>query len=243
MSAPLNIFDHDLVPYGQFILGPGDHVMGLELLARWRPADGSWPVSHLVVAPEIERLGLQLQFDGFMCSISRAVLQRAPDLKVHVNVGAVSLQTPGCAQTLLAGIDPAMAGQLVLELTEGDQIREHRVMAKNLRHLVDAGVSLSLDDYGTHFSLPILAGFLPMIHQAKLAREFIEHIDSSRDARRVVEAHVRVLHHLGLQVLGEGVERQAQADILADFGVQLFQGYHFHRPEQLESLAFFAQTS
>ena len=97
------------------------------------------------------------------------------------------------------------------------------------------GVRISMDDFGTGYSSLSYLRKLPA-QQLKIDRSFVLDLETSGDARAVVDAVVRLAHALGLRVVAEGVETQGQRDILMAMGCDELQGYLFARPMGAQAL-------
>jgi EAL domain-containing protein (putative c-di-GMP-specific phosphodiesterase class I) len=91
------------------------------------------------------------------------------------------------------------------------------------------GVFLSIDDFGTGYSSLACLRQLPA-KQLKIDRSFVKDLESSADARAVVDAVVRLSHALGLTVVAEGVETEGQRALLVQLGCDELQGFYFARP-------------
>jgi EAL domain-containing protein (putative c-di-GMP-specific phosphodiesterase class I) len=100
------------------------------------------------------------------------------------------------------------------------------------------GFRIAVDDFGTgHSSLAYLKDF--PIHKLKLDRAFIKDLPGDSAGMQIAEAVIRLGHSLGLTVLAEGVETEAQADFLAHAGCRYAQGYLFAQPMWEEDLLTF----
>ncbi|GAC1378224.1 MAG: hypothetical protein NVSMB43_19860 [Pseudarthrobacter sp.] len=121
------------------------------------------------------------------------------------------------------------AGLLELEITEGTAITDLPGAAVQLRHLIDAGVGVALDDYGTAHSTPTLLRVLPMT-RVKIDKSFIHDIDTDRATAAIVKGIIYAMHSLGIRITAEGVERTAQLAVLQDMACDTAQGYLFSRP-------------
>jgi EAL domain-containing protein (putative c-di-GMP-specific phosphodiesterase class I) len=112
-------------------------------------------------------------------------------------------------------------------VTEGMLIRDVHASNATLRRLRALGIRIALDDFGTGYSsLAYLRGL--QVDALKIDRSFVT---AMTDAGPVlVEAIVRVAHHLGLRVVAEGVETTTHRDALRDLGTDDAQGYLFARP-------------
>jgi EAL domain-containing protein (putative c-di-GMP-specific phosphodiesterase class I) len=90
-------------------------------------------------------------------------------------------------------------------------------------------VFLSIDDFGTGYSSLSYLRQLPA-RQIKIDRSFVKDLAATADARAVVDAVIKLAHALGLRVVAEGVETEAQRDILLRLGCDELQGFYFARP-------------
>jgi len=104
-----------------------------------------------------------------------------------------------------------------------------------LRQIHELGVPLSIDDFGTGYSSLAYLRQL-RVQQLKIDRSFIRDLDSSVDARAVVDAIIRLAHSLGLRVVAEGVETVEQHEALVELGCDELQGYFFARPMTADAL-------
>jgi EAL domain-containing protein (putative c-di-GMP-specific phosphodiesterase class I) len=97
------------------------------------------------------------------------------------------------------------------------------------------GVEVSIDDYGTGFSSLAYLRNLPL-QELKIDRTFISTITEDERSRMIVTTTTQLAHALGLRVVAEGVEDEAQRDLLRSLGVDILQGYFFGRPMPAEHL-------
>jgi EAL domain-containing protein (putative c-di-GMP-specific phosphodiesterase class I) len=101
--------------------------------------------------------------------------------------------------------------------------------ASTLRHLKGQGVRLSVDDFGTGYSSLTYLKRFPL-DALKIDRAFISDIGTGTDGTTIPLAIIRLAHSLGLTVVAEGVETQAQYSFLKAHGCDEMQGYYFARP-------------
>lgn len=220
----------------------GDRALhGCEALVRWRREDGS-VISPALFVPAAERCGLIVELTHWVlregCRQLRAWDEQGlnPGL-LGVNLSANHFQFDDMVPRLLdivreVGVDPR---RICLEVTEGAMADPERCHAK-VEELKRAGFSVSVDDFGTGFSsLSYLKRFA--FDELKVDRSFVSGIETDEDDRAIVSAIVSLAHSLGLRVVAEGVENQAQVDFLQARGCDLMQGYWFARPLPGEQLA------
>ena len=117
----------------------------------------------------------------------------------------------------------------MLELTESDPLWPNTHTVTGLHLLIDAGVQLSIDDFGTgHSSLERLR--VLRVHELKIDRSFVDGMLGDASQREIVRTVIDLAHGLGCQVVAEGVETDAQVDTLLQLGCVVAQGYLFAQP-------------
>ncbi|MBW8848977.1 MAG: EAL domain-containing protein, partial [Burkholderiales bacterium] len=115
---------------------------------------------------------------------------------------------------------------LAVEITEGLLLERDEVVAERLRGLRDAGMSISLDDFGTGYSsLSYLQHH--EIDTVKIDRSFVAGLEDGSKALALCRAIVTMAHELGMEVVAEGVETEAQMRALRDMGCDWGQGWWF----------------
>lgn len=154
--------------------------------------------------------------------------EHAPMVPVAINLSAVQ-----CVQAeLLNQIATAMAAHglekhaIEFELTETAVMHNPDEAARNLHGLKALGVQLSLDDFGTGYSSLAQLKRFPFDF-VKIDRSFIAGIDSNPEDEAIAAAIIAMAHSLGLKVVAEGVETQAQLDVLLTLHCDEMQGYLF----------------
>lgn len=121
------------------------------------------------------------------------------------------------------------AAMLELEISESLAMELDDRVLDQLRALRDDGVRIAIDDFGTGYSNLSRLRELP-IDRVKIDRSLVRDIAISAEARTICSAVVGLIHGLGMEVVVEGVETQAQMEMLRVIGCTLFQGYHLARP-------------
>ena len=155
---------------------------------------------------------------------------------------AINLSAVQCAQSeLLECIGAALAshelarGCIEFELTETAVMNNPEDAARNLRALKQLGVQLSLDDFGTGYSSLAQLKRFPFDF-VKIDRSFVSGVDSNAEDAAIVAAIIAMAHSLGMRVVAEGVETEAQLSVLRALRCDELQGYYFSRP--VDSSAF-----
>jgi EAL domain-containing protein (putative c-di-GMP-specific phosphodiesterase class I) len=108
------------------------------------------------------------------------------------------------------------------------------LMIERLQALRSTGIAIAIDDFGTGFSSLSYLDQLPA-DRVKIDRAFVHALDSG-SGRRIADMIVPLGHKIGLKVLAEGVETEAQAAILKELGCDEVQGYLYGRPMPLDQL-------
>ena len=211
-------------------------IVAAEALVRWQhPLRGLLlPDSFIGVA---EQTGL---IDG----LGREVLRMAcaqiaawsadpatRRLSLSVNVSPLQFRREDFVDEVLdmvadAAVDP---GLLKLELTESMVMDDLDDAASKLSRLKEHGIRVSLDDFGTGSSSLSYLTRLPL-DQLKIDKAFVRKLPASRDDALVAQTIIAMAKGLGLEVVAEGVETQAQLDFLRGHGCDLYQGYLLARP-------------
>lgn len=208
---------------------------GAEALIRWHhPLVGPVPPSTFIPLAEINgligRIG-QWTLDQ-CCRLLAAARDRGIAMpRIAVNLSPIELLHGNVAERVIAatrrhGVSPH---QLELEITETAVISDPVGATLALETVRALGTTVAIDDFGTGYSSLAYLKRLP-IDVVKLDRSFVAEIDSSPIDRRIVRTVVALAHTLGLTVVAEGVERQAQADLLAKCRVDVVQGFHYAHP-------------
>jgi diguanylate cyclase (GGDEF)-like protein/PAS domain S-box-containing protein len=213
----------------------GDAITGVEALLRWRTADGELrsPAEFIPIAEET----------GEIVAIGRWVLEQACRQaaawhaaglsfgRMAVNVSAVQLRRPEFAAEVveIAGRCGWPTDRLVLELTESTLMADSETLRRGFELFDAHGIGLAIDDFGTGFSN---LGYLHRIpvRSLKIDRSFVSQLHLQPNMPELTQAVVGLGHALGLKVVAEGVETEAQLEMLRAQGCDEAQGYLFTRP-------------
>jgi diguanylate cyclase (GGDEF)-like protein/PAS domain S-box-containing protein len=212
----------------------------LEALVRWHhPQFGLVSPMEFVPLAEQYGLGFQLLRRVLSQALAQCARWREQGLarSVSVNVSASSIADPGflpCVATELARAGlPCEA--LVLELTEDAFACEGPGVRDALNELHSIGVRVAIDDFGTGYSSLAYLKQLP-VSAVKLDRSFVAGLGSDGSDDAIVALAVELGHHLGLTVIGEGVETAVQLDALRRHGCDVAQGYWVFRPASARAI-------
>jgi len=228
--------EKQLVLYYQPQLGDGGRIVGAEALLRWRhPQRGIVPPAEFI--PLAEETGLIVPIGNWVLETACAQLKAWQDdlatrgLQVAVNVSARQFHQPGfvdVVRRVLArtGADPVL---LKLELTESVIIDDIEDTIDKMRELKALGIGFSMDDFGTGYSSLSYLRQLPL-DQLKIDRSFIQDVDSNAGDAEIVRSIIAMAQALGLHVIAEGVEKEAQRHFLDSHDCNAYQGFLFGHP-------------
>lgn len=216
-------------------------MLGVEALVRWQhPQRGLVPPGEFI--PVAEDSGLIGAIDAWVLrqACQQMCKWQADGIAlqfVAVNVssrlfsrGELELQV---AQILgETGLDPAC---LELEVTESAVMDDPDHALERLHKLRALGVRLAIDDFGTGYSSLARLKRLP-VDKLKLDQSFVRGLPADSDDAAIARAVITLGHSLGLRVLAEGIEQEAQANFLRELGCSLGQGYWFGRPQPADAL-------
>lgn len=153
------------------------------------------------------------------------------NIHVSVNLSARQLKDKGFQQVITSTLQNSQISPecLELELTESMIIEDADSVISLLRQFRESGIKISVDDFGTGYSSLSYLRELP-VDTLKIDRAFIENVENSKQQLAIVKAIVVLGESLGLQIVAEGVENDAQLQLLKELGCDLIQGYHVSKP-------------
>ncbi|PLX76517.1 MAG: hypothetical protein C0607_04245 [Azoarcus sp.] len=209
-------------------------VIAAEALLRWtHPELGA--ISPARFIPLAEELGLIERLGEWVlriaCEQALAWQAAGTPLRVAVNVSARQFRSENLPERVAAileetGLDPAL---LELELTESMLMGKVDQAEEMLRRLNGLGVTIALDDFGTGYSSFAYIQHFP-IDTLKVDQTFVRAMLTGKSGVAIVSAIIAVAHSLGMRVIAEGVEMEAQRHQLVDLGCDELQGYLLGRP-------------
>ncbi|THD49495.1 MAG: EAL domain-containing protein [Bradyrhizobium sp.] len=203
-------------------------ITGCEALLRWRhPEHGMIEPARFI--PVAEDTGLINQLGEWALDAACAEAASWPDhIKIAVNVSPVQFRNQTLALKVAAALAASglSANRLELEITEAVLIRDDEAALATLHELRRLGVRIALDDFGTGYSsLSYLQRF--PFDKIKIDRSFIENIAASEASSSIVRAVVGIGAARNMTTTAEGVETEAQREILCKLGCTEMQGYLF----------------
>ena len=219
-------------------------VTAAEALLRWNhPTRGMVMPGNFI--PLAERSGLIGPLGNWVieaaCKQARAWRDKGLRMRVAINLSAYQMRQDDIADRIAEAlarhrIHPSL---LTCEITETAAMEDTGATQETFRRLGEMGTHLSIDDFGTGYSSLSYLRQLPA-EELKIDASFVKDVDSSADARAVVDAVVRLAHALGLKVVAEGVETLRQQKILVELGCDELQGYLFAKPMSARALLLWA---
>ena len=216
--------------------GAIDYAAGVEALVRWQhPVRGVVPpYEFIALAEECGLIGALGDF--VLTQACRDFVQWKEDLGkaaprlLAVNLSRAQLAQPAWTEVVIGilGSCGMQAHNLQLEVTESLAAQDRQVQER-LHELKAHGIKLALDDFGTGYSSLASLHLLP-VDTVKIDRSFVSQGDTSHHHRVLIEATVKVARSLGMDTVAEGIETQAQADVVRELQCDKGQGYLFSRP-------------
>ena len=205
---------------------------GFEALLRWQsPQFGN--ISPAKFIPLAEEARLIEPIGEWVLRTACAEAATWPSgVRIAVNVSAEQLQNPQFVSTVTSALANSglLAERLELEVTESVFMHEGLGATKVLDRVLDLGVKLSLDDFGTGFSS---LGYLSRTRfsSIKIDRSFVKSASKGvREAIAIIRAVVALAKSLGMATTAEGVETEAEHKLVQELGCSKVQGFYFGRP-------------
>lgn len=209
-------------------------ITGAEALVRWQDGPNMVPPSEFI--PIAEETGLILPLGDFVMrtAIGQAaewLQQGLPLGSIAINVSAAQLQESGFSNSIseLCRSAGLSTEKVHIEITETLLMRDYDRAVALLQTLRHAGYSISLDDFGTGYSSLSHLKALPL-DCLKIDRSFVSGIVDSPKERAIIKTIIQLGQTLGLNIVAEGIETQAQANYLREYQCDEAQGFLFSRP-------------
>ena len=215
---------------------------GCEALIRWKHRKLGYVRPDRFI-PILEETGMITELGRWILNTACKEAMKWPEpVTVAVNISAVQF----ARSDILADIDKALRQsrlpkeRLHIEITESLFIADPKAVIYKLNAIRENGIKIALDDFGTGYSS------LSYIHQfpldkIKIDRAFVKDLPHSLDSMAVITAVVALAHGFDMDIVAEGIETAAQAELLQHAGCHIGQGYFFGKPLAYED--FYAYLS
>ncbi|MFD1327430.1 bifunctional diguanylate cyclase/phosphodiesterase [Mycoplana ramosa] len=227
------IENNEFIPYYQpQICARTLKLAGVEALIRWRhPRDGLlFPDRFLKVAEDLNVTATldRIVLEKALIDCSRWAAKGILMPKISVNVSARRLRDETLVETL-TGLQ-ILPGQISFELVESIFLDESDdIVLGNIERIKDLGIDIEIDDFGTgHTSIVSLLKLRPK--RLKIDRQLVAPILASRHEQALVRSIIDIGKSLGIEIVAEGVETMAHAEMLSALGCDLLQGFAFAAP-------------
>lgn len=220
---------------------PSRTIVGFEALLRWKNRELG-EVSPVEFIPIAEQTGLIVPIGQYVLTEALSMLNYLQHkhnraFKMAVNLSPRQFRNPQLTHQIERSLSESGVPRhsLELEITEGVLMGGHSYIDKALAELHDLGVAISMDDFGTGYSSLSYLRRYPF-DTLKIDRSFVKDVAQDPRGRELVNATIAMAHGLGLKVVAEGVETEAQLKYIEQQGCNYAQGYLFSRPACQEAL-------
>ena len=217
------------------------HLYGVEALIRWQNETlGFVPPDKFISIAEAS--GLMPRLGEFILRRSLNEMKQVQEdmgleFHVSVNISVRQFMQANFMALLLDAVDESGLSRVFisLEITESLFIEDLDYILPLLNQIHDLGIQISMDDFGTGYSSLSMLRALP-VDELKIDKSFVDNILNDDAARKMIQNIIAIGKNYEMAILAEGVETQAQADLLTQFGCDRFQGYLYSRPLTVENL-------
>jgi EAL domain-containing protein (putative c-di-GMP-specific phosphodiesterase class I) len=230
------------VHYQPIVSAAGEELVGFEALVRWaHPERGLLRAAEFIPLAEqtgmVRSIGHRVLLEAArQCSAWQARYE-APGLRMAVNISAPELAAPDLQRRIVEILAESSlaAADLILEINARALVSSTDVTLAKLPLLRDLGVQLALDGFVP--GAPPLSELREQpVDIVKIAKSSLDGVPESEQDTQAVREVIELAHTLGLEVVGEGVERNEQLTTLQELGCDLVQGYLLARPQSSERI-------
>nr|WP_100637979.1 EAL domain-containing protein [Marinobacter salexigens] len=214
-------------------------ITGMEALIRWPAREQPAPADQIITLAE--QTGLIKPLTRWVLEQSlelrNRLLERGQLLDLSVNISPNNLREPDFPVFVkrLMGAHLQHKGAIIFEVTETSMMQDPVNALKALNSLADAGIPMSIDDFGSGYSSLSYIKQLPA-SEIKIDRSLITDLATREEDRVIVQTTINMCHSLGYLVVAEGVENEATAAILKEMGCDMIQGYLLSPPLPFEQM-------
>lgn len=220
---------------------------GVEALIRWQNQTlGFVPPDQFIAIAEstglMPRVG-QFVLTTAMREIQALRVSTGYPFNLSINISVKQFMQAGFLESLENAIKHTGIDRLsiALEITESLFIDDIDYILPLLQQVRDMGMEISMDDFGTGYSSLSMLASLP-IDELKIDKGFVDHIIEDPAAKKMIKNIIAIGKNYNMAVLAEGVETEAQANVLKSFGCDRFQGYYFAKPLSIEGLEHYLES-
>ncbi len=234
MQGALNNGDFE-VYYQPIIQVETKEIVAAEALIRWKhPQYGLIPPDVFIYLMEktgfIVKLG-QYVLEEVLKQQKRWELFKFKQIEVSINVSMVEINTGEFVQHVERKLGEHQINPELLkfEITEGVAMINEAETVRHFLALKKLGVGISLDDFGTGYTS---FGYLKKFpaDNLKIDKSLVDYILTNEEDQRIVKAIIELAHTLGMKIVVEGIENKKMVDMIASYGCDYMQGYHFAKP-------------
>ncbi|MBU9712276.1 EAL domain-containing protein [Evansella tamaricis] len=212
-----------------------NQIIGIEALIRWNSPDRGM-VSPVEFIPLAEETGLIVPLGRWVLEESCRQMKTWIDQGISPMIISINISARQIQQKQFVGDVKMILEQtelppeyLCLEITESTAIKDVEISMNMLKELGELGIKIAIDDFGIGYSSLAMLKQLP-ITTIKIDRSFIRDMDEDKDDAAIVKAIIAMAHSLELTVTAEGVETEAQRQILLNENCNYVQGYYYKKP-------------
>lgn len=211
-------------------------IVAAEALLRWRHPNGEIKLPGTFIK-RAEETGMIVEIGDWVVATIADTIARwgriGIEQRLAINISARQLDHADFFRRLREAMKDADAPASLLELEITETLAMHcsEEVIEALSQFRDDGATISIDDFGTGYSNLARLRDLP-VDRVKLDRSLIEHIATRSQARAIVHAVIGLIHGLGCEAVAEGIETEAQSEVLRIIGCDVIQGYAVAEPMQ-----------
>lgn len=222
-------------------------IMGMEGLVRWKHPQGI--ISPVEFIPLAEEIGLISEIDRIVMDkafreVGELINSGMVSLRLALNCSAKSLHYKGLPDIISSALSKYnfRPEWFELEITETSIMRDIEASRSILYMLLETGISITLDDFGTGYSSLSQLKNLPL-HSLKIDASFVRELENNRNDAHITESIIAMSRRVGIEVVAEGVEKEAQLEFLRNAGCDIAQGFLISKPIPLKDLKVFIGVS
>lgn len=233
------VLNNDLQLYLQSQVNTHGEIIGAEALLRW-PHKKRGFVNPATFIPIAEETGLIVTLGEWVlretCQVLNELKKIGSPLRIAINVSPRQFHHSYFVTRVKeilteTATDPKY---LTMEITENLLLKHSSEVVPRMLELAELGIRFAIDDFGTGYSSLAYLKRLPL-KELKIDKSFVQDIPKNPNDVALVETILSMARHLNYEVVAEGVETQAQVNILRSLICEYYQGYFFHRPQPWHS--------